>query len=104
MATVTRRGRAALEHPEGLGPRLLFVEVEAARAGERPAGPFGVDLVADDPDAEAGILQGLGATVVRADHQDGAPCVVMADPEGHPFRIFRRHDGGAAARAGRHGA
>ena len=90
MATVTRHGRAAIEHPQGLGPRLFFVEADRGASGERSPRVLGIDLVADDPEAEASVLCGLGATRVGTDDQDGEGCIVLADPEQNLFRLFGR--------------
>jgi hypothetical protein len=93
MATVTRHGRAALEHPRGLAPRLLFVEADGRHRSERGRLLVGLDLVADEPEQEARVLCGLGATLVGTDDQDGEPCLVLADPEQNLFRVFRRPAG-----------
>ena len=92
LGTVTRPGRAALEHPDGRGPRMFFVEVDGRRRGARGPAWLGVDLIADDPDAEAAVLRDLGAKLVGVADQDGEACVVMRDPEGNPFRIFGLRD------------
>jgi predicted enzyme related to lactoylglutathione lyase len=46
-----------------------------------------LDLYTDDQAAQVQRLTGLGATVVRRQHDPGEYYVVMADPEGNEFCI-----------------
>ena len=76
---------AVLQHPDGVGPRLIF--------HTRPKSPtehipIHLDLAVDDVDAEVARLEGLGATVAeRKIDPFGAPFVVMRDPEGNGFCV-----------------
>ncbi|WP_367321029.1 VOC family protein [Streptomyces sp. HUAS ZL42] len=68
--------------PAAEGPRLWFRLVPE---GKTVKNRVHLDLLAADPEAEAGRLTGLGATV-RARH---AEHVVLADPEGNEFCLYR---------------
>jgi predicted enzyme related to lactoylglutathione lyase len=46
-----------------------------------------LDLYTDDQDAQVRRLAGLGARVVRRQHDPGEYFVVMADPEGNEFCV-----------------
>lgn len=81
-------GWAMLVPPDGNGPRLLF-----QRRPKTPTEsiPIHLDLNAEDPEAEAARLVGLGATLVeRKSSRIGdfeERCIVMRDPEGNGFCV-----------------
>ncbi len=81
-------GWAMLVPPDGDGPRLLF-----QRRPKTPTAsiPIHLDLNAQDPEAEAERLVGLGATLVeRKSSRIGEIeefCIVMRDPEGNGFCV-----------------
>lgn len=76
---------AVLQHPDGVGPRLIF----HARPKSQPEHiPIHLDLATEDVDAEVERLVALGATVAeRKLDPFGAPLVVMRDPEGNGFCV-----------------
>jgi Glyoxalase-like domain len=71
------------------GPALGLGKVEDYRApgwpNEHGSKQFHLDLAAEDIDAEAERLVGLGATM--ADPQPGETWRVLLDPAGHPFCV-----------------
>ncbi len=73
----------------GAGPALGFGKVEGyqppAWPNEGGSKQFHLDLAAEDIDAEAERLVGLGATLV--DPQPGETWRVLLDPAGHPFCV-----------------
>jgi hypothetical protein len=76
---------AMLQHPDGIGPRLLFHHRPKTKTEYIP---IHLDLAVDDYEAEVERLVGLGATVVEAKTDPfGAPFTVMRDPEGNGFCV-----------------
>jgi hypothetical protein len=79
---------AMLQHPDGVGPRLLF-----HRRPKSPTEhiPIHLDLGVDDREAEVGRLVGLGATVVETKTMTLGSSLetwtVMRDPEGNGFCV-----------------
>ena len=71
------------------GPALGFGKVEGYQPpgwpNEHGSKQFHLDLAAEDIDAEAERLVGLGATL--ADPQPGETWRVLLDPAGHPFCV-----------------
>jgi predicted enzyme related to lactoylglutathione lyase len=76
---------AVLQHPDRVGPRLIFHR----RPKSQPEHiPIHLDLAVDDVDAEVERLVALGATVAeRKLDPFGAPLVVLRDPEGNGFCV-----------------
>ena len=82
---IERGSWAVLQHPEGIGPRLLF-----HRRPKSPTEhiPIHLDLAVDDVDAEVERLAALGATLVeRKTDPFGGMFAVMRDPEGNGFCV-----------------
>jgi hypothetical protein len=81
-------GWAMLQHPDGVGPRLLF-----HRRPRSPTEhiPIHLDLGVDDREAEVERLVGLGATVVETKTMTLGSSLevwtVMRDPEGNGFCV-----------------
>ena len=78
--------------PDGRpGPKLLLQAVPEPKTGKNR---MHLDIDADDIEAEASRLEGLGARRVGDDpvHEHGTSWVLMADPEGNEFCVC---DGGA---------
>lgn len=77
--------------PDGVRPRLLFIEVPEEKAGKNRI-HFDLRPVAGTRDEELDRLLAHGATVV-ADHRGkygpGTGWVVLADPVGNEFCILR---------------
>jgi hypothetical protein len=85
---------AALVDPEGVMPRLFFQRVPEPKTAKNrvhlDVGVSGGPEVAHDdrrPKVDAAVerLVGLGATMVRANHEVDEYWVVMRDPEGNEF-------------------
>jgi hypothetical protein len=68
----------------GRTPRLWFQLVPESKVVKNRVH---LDLRADDPDAEAQRLAGLGATVL--DDQPRTDLILLRDPEGNEFCILR---------------
>ncbi len=82
----------ALLAPDGVGPKLLLQRVGESKTVKNR---MHLDIQADDIQAEARRLEGLGARRVGTDTATELGCswVLMADPEGNEFCVC---DGGAA--------
>jgi predicted enzyme related to lactoylglutathione lyase len=76
----------SLVDPAGVGPKLILQGVPEPKQGKNR---FHLDVLADDIEAEAARLVGLGASRLRdepfAEH--GTRWVTMADPEGNEFCV-----------------
>ena len=84
-AVVDRASWAVLEHPDRVGPRLIFHRRPKSATEHIP---IHLDLAADDVDEEVERLVALGASVAeRKVDPFGAPLVVMRDPEGNGFCV-----------------
>jgi hypothetical protein len=84
-AVVDPTSWAMLQHPDRVGPRLLFHR----RPRSQPEHiPIHLDLAVDDVEAEVERLVGLGATVVETKTDPfGGSFTVMRDPEGNGFCV-----------------
>jgi predicted enzyme related to lactoylglutathione lyase len=71
---------AAVRHPDGSRPRLLF---QRRQKSPTESIPIHMDFLADDREADVARLVGLGATVTET--KEG--WTVMGDPEGNPFCV-----------------
>lgn len=74
---------AGAKDPDGRDPNLTF-----QRADHGPANHLHLDLYADDPDAEAQRLTGLGATRVRRVDEGDTWWWVLRDPAGNEFCVI----------------
>lgn len=82
---IERGSWAMLQHPDGIGPRLLF-----HRRPKSPTEhiPIHLDLAVDDVDTEVERLVELGATLAeRKTDPFGGSFAVMRDPEGNGFCV-----------------
>ena len=76
---------AILQHPDQIGPRLLFHRRPKSATEHIP---IHLDLAVDDVDAEVERLVALGASVVeRKADPFGGSFTVMRDPEGNGFCV-----------------
>ena len=74
---------AGILDPHGRGPHLTF-----QRSGRAAVGRLHLDLYADDPDAEAARLEGLGARRVGRVEEGDTWWWVLHDPDGNPFCVI----------------
>lgn len=81
-------GWAVLQHPDGVGPRLLFHRRPKSSTEHIP---IHLDLTVDDREAEVERLVALGATVVETKTwmmgSSLETWTVMRDPEGNGFCV-----------------
>ena len=75
---------AILVPVEGTGPQLALKLVSSAA---NPSPRHHLDLYADDQEAEAARLRGLGASDVEWEYEPGADYLVLADPDGNRFCV-----------------
>ena len=73
---------------DGPGPTLFFQQTSKARRDGKQSDALHLDVGAEDIVAERDRLEALGASLLDAldDH------LVLADPEGNRFCLFRRAD------------
>lgn len=76
----------ALVPVEGSSPKLILQQVTEPKTGKNR---MHLDMLADDIEAEAVRLEGLGARRLRPEPfaEHGSRWVVMADPEGNEFCV-----------------
>ncbi|MHB1502632.1 MAG: VOC family protein [Acidimicrobiales bacterium] len=72
-----------LKDPSGKDP-LVTIQ----RSQERPANHLHLDLYSDDPDADVGRLEALGATRVQRFSEGDTWWWVMRDPGGNEFCVI----------------
>jgi predicted enzyme related to lactoylglutathione lyase len=71
-------------------PRIVFLQHDDGKpANHRAPNRLHIDLRPDDLDAELERLVNMGARHVDVGQSEGAPWVVLADPEGNEFCIIR---------------
>jgi hypothetical protein len=80
------RAGAAINHPEGAGPRILFQQVPEGKVVKNRVH---LDIRHGDADVEAvrAELVARGATALHAGRQGPHTWVTMTDPEGNEFCI-----------------
>jgi hypothetical protein len=75
----------ALGPPDGeTGPRLILQQVDEPRAAKNR---MHLDVLSDDPEAEATRLAALGATRGDRIREHGHDWIQMRDPEGNEFCV-----------------
>ncbi|MEN2737095.1 VOC family protein [Microbacterium sp. X-17] len=78
----------------GAGPQLALKLVGSEA---NPSPRHHLDLYADDQEAEAARLRGLGAEDVAWDYEEGADYVVLADPDGNRFCVVAAGEAAASS-------
>ena len=73
---------AAIRHPDGTAPRVLFQRVPEPKTGKNRV-HLDVRVGPENVDAEVARLAGRGATVLHHGQQGPYRWVTMADPEGN---------------------
>ena len=84
--TLSWRSGAAIRHPDGLEPRILFQQVPEGKVVKNRVH---LDIRHGDADVEA-VRAGLvarGATILHAGRQGPHTWVTMTDPEGNEFCV-----------------
>lgn len=76
----------SLADPDGVGPKLILQAVEEPKTVKNR---FHLDIHADDIEAEADRLVGLGAVRMRDEPvvEHGTSWILMADPEGNELCV-----------------